>query len=281
MTTINIAGVPEHFNLPWHLCIENNEFKNAGVDLKWTDVPEGTGRLCQMLRNGAADIAIILTEGVIKDITAGNNSKILQEYIASPLIWGVHVAANSPFNTIEDLEGKKAAISRLGSGSHLMAYVNAENQGWDTQNIDFEIVNTLDGAIEALTKEEADYFMWERFTTKPVVDKCIFRRVADCPTPWPCFVIAVNNDFLQNNKAAIGTVLDIINNKTRDFKSITGIDDVLAKRYGQKKEDIKEWLKLTEWSQSKLSRETFDTVQEHLLRLNIIDTKSDFESVTG
>ena len=281
MTTINIAGVPEHFNLPWHLCIENNEFKNAGVDLKWTDVPEGTGRLCQMLRNGASDMAIILTEGVIKDITAGNNSKILQEYIASPLIWGIHVAVNSPFKTIEDLEGKKAAISRLGSGSHLMAYVNAENQGWNTQNIDFEIVNTLDGAIEALNKEEADYFMWERFTTKPIVDKGIFRRIADCPTPWPCFVIAVNNDFLQNNKAAIGTVLDIINNKTRDFKSIPEIDDLLAKRYDQKKEDIKEWLKLTEWSQSKLSRETFDAVQEHLLRLNIIDTKSDFESVTG
>ncbi len=23
MKTIKIAGVPEHFNLPWHLCLEN------------------------------------------------------------------------------------------------------------------------------------------------------------------------------------------------------------------------------------------------------------------
>ena len=27
MKTVKIAGVPEHFNLPWHLCIENGEFE--------------------------------------------------------------------------------------------------------------------------------------------------------------------------------------------------------------------------------------------------------------
>jgi hypothetical protein len=25
MTTIKIVGVPEHFNLPWHLAIENDD----------------------------------------------------------------------------------------------------------------------------------------------------------------------------------------------------------------------------------------------------------------
>jgi hypothetical protein len=41
--------------------------------------------------------------------------------------------------------------------------------------------------------------MWERFMTKPLVDKGIFRRIADCPTPWPCFVIAVRDEVLENN----------------------------------------------------------------------------------
>ena len=68
MKTIKIAGVPEHFNLPWHLCIENGEFENVGIDLHWTDVPEGTGKMCQMLREGETDIAVILTEGIVKDI---------------------------------------------------------------------------------------------------------------------------------------------------------------------------------------------------------------------
>jgi hypothetical protein len=41
MTTIKIVGVPEHFNLPWHLAIENDRFNQQNIDLQWTDVPEG------------------------------------------------------------------------------------------------------------------------------------------------------------------------------------------------------------------------------------------------
>ncbi|WP_417352002.1 substrate-binding domain-containing protein [Flavobacterium alkalisoli] len=281
MTTLKIAGVPEHFNLPWHLSINNNEFSNKNIDLKWTDVPEGTGKLCQMLRNGDTDIAVILTEGIIKDIAAGNHSKIVQIYVASPLIWGIHVAAGSPYQTIEDIQKGKVAISRYGSGSHLMAFVNAENQGWDTSKLDFEIINTIDGAVESLTKGNADYFMWERFMTKPLVDKGIFRRVGDCPTPWPCFVIAVRNEILENNPEAIGTVLEVINNKTASFKNIENIDAVLADKYNQKVEDIREWLKLTEWSQTKLNKTTFDKVQDQLVRLQIIENKTSYEAVTG
>ena len=281
MTTLKIAGVPEHFNLPWHLCIQNNEFANHNIDLQWTDVPEGTGKLCQMLRNGDTDIAVILTEGIIKDIVAGNDSKIVQVYVDSPLIWGIHVAAGSAYHDINDIKQGKVAISRYGSGSHLMAFVNAENQGWDTSKLDFEIVNTIDGAVDALTDGKADYFMWERFMTKPLVDNGIFRRVGDCPTPWPCFVIAVRNEVLQNNPDAIGTILEIINNKTTGFKEIENIDVVLSDKYNQKVEDIREWLKLTKWSQTKLDKTTFDKVQDQLVRLNIIENKTSFEAVTG
>ena len=281
MKSIKIAGVPEHFNLPWHLCIENGEFEDAGVDLQWTDVPEGTGKLCQMLRDGETDIAVILTEGIVKDIVAGNDSKIVQVYVQSPLIWGIHVGANSNFKKLSDLKNGKIAISRYGSGSHLMAYVNAQNEGWDTKSLQFEIVNTLDGAVEALTNGTADYFMWERFMTKPIVDKGIFRRVADCPTPWPSFVIAVRSEVLKNDADAIGTILDIINQTTEEFKEIPSIDRTLAERYGQQVEDIDEWLDLTTWSQMKLDKKTFDTLQNQLLRLEIIDKKTAFENVVG
>ena len=110
MKTIKIAGVPEHFNLPWHLAISNNDFKKENIDLQWTDVPEGTGKMNQMLRDSETDIAVILTEGIVKDIVAGNSSKIVQIYVETPLIWGIHVAANSNFISIADLENKKVAI---------------------------------------------------------------------------------------------------------------------------------------------------------------------------
>lgn len=271
MTSLKIVGVPEHFNLPWHLCLENDEFEKENIDLQWTDVPEGSGKMCQMLRDGTADIAVILTEGIIKDIVNGNPSKIVQIYVESPLIWGIHVAAHSKFQTLADVENTKVAISRLGSGSQLMAYVNAKKQGWDTSKLQFEIVNTLDGGITALTEGTADYFMWEHFMTKPLVDKGIFRRLADCPTPWPCFVIAVREEILATQPEAIATLLDIINAKTRDFKTIPNIDERLATTYHQKIEDIKEWLSLTEWSQEKIDLDLLEDIQRQLLELQIID----------
>ncbi|TDD74881.1 substrate-binding domain-containing protein [Flavobacterium caseinilyticum] len=279
MKTIKIAGVPEHFNLPWHLAIENGDFEKENIDLQWTDVPEGTGKMCQMLRDGETDIAVILTEGIVKDIVAGNPSKIVQMYVESPLIWGIHVAANSNYKTLADLENKKVAISRLGSGSQLMAYVNADNEGWKTDNLQFEIVNTIDGAVEALTNGTADYFMWERFMTKPLVDKGIFRRIADCPTPWPCFVIAVRKEVLENNPELISKILEIINQTTEDFKEIPSIDKTLALNFHQKVEDIQEWLSLTHWSHKPLSAEMLNKVQNQLFQLKIIDKKGTFEDI--
>jgi len=279
MKTIKIAGVPEHFNLPWHMCIENGEFEEVGINLEWTDVPEGTGKMCQMLRDGETDIAVILTEGIVKDINAGNDCKIVQVYVQSPLIWGIHVDAKSNYYELADLKDKKPAISRMGSGSHLMSIVNANNQNWDTSTLQFEIVNTIDGAVEALSSEKADYFMWERFMTKPLVDNKTFRRIADCPTPWPCFVIAVKNEVLKKHPNTIAQILEIINMTTEEFKMIPSIDRTLASKYNQKIEDIQEWLTLTQWSQTNLNEKMLNKIQNQLFDLNIIDKKGTFAEI--
>lgn len=270
MEKIKIVGVPEHFNLPWHLCIENGDFKKENIDLQWTDVPEGTGKMCQMLREGSTDIAIILSEGIIKDISEGNPSKIVQIYIETPLIWGIHVAANSNFQQLADLKNAKVAISRKGSGSQLMAFVNAQNQGWALDSLQFEIVNTIDGAVQALTNGSADYFLWEHFTTKPLVDNGIFRRLGDCPTPWPCFVIAVREEILTEKSDVIKKILKIINNKTIDFKTIPNISDQLSSKYNQKVEDINSWLALTEWSQKNMDESMIESIKNQLKELKII-----------
>ena len=276
MKTIKIAGVPEHFNLPWHLCIENGEFEEAGIDLQWADVPEGTGKMCQMLRDGSTDMAVILTEGIVKDILNGNDSSIVQVYVQSPLIWGIHVDGKSTVQSLAELEKGTIAISRFGSGSHLMAIVNAQNQGWNIEKLKFEVVNTIDGAVEALANKKADYFMWERFMTKPLVDKGIFKRIADCPTPWPCFVIAVRNEVLDKYPDTIRLILEIINATSEEFKYIPSIDRTLASRYHLKLEDIQEWLSLTQWSQKNLDEKTLNKVQNQLFDLSLIDKKGTF-----
>ncbi|XMO86281.1 substrate-binding domain-containing protein [Algibacter sp. AS12] len=281
MKKVNIGGVPEHFNLAWYLTLKNGEYKDKNINLRWHDYYGGTGAMCKALRDGDIDIAVILTEGIIKDIIDGNPSKIVQTYVETPLIWGVHVAHNSDYKNVEDLKGTKAAISRYGSGSHLMAYINAENHNWDLdQDLDFEVIKNLDGAVEGLTDGQADYFLWEKFTTKPIVDNGVFRRIDNCPSPWPCFVIAVRNEFIENNSEELKTILDIINQTTSDFKDIPNIDKTIANRYEQKLEDVQEWLGLTEWSQTLIEKETVMNVQKELFALNIIPEIVDYEKLT-
>ncbi|WP_299433194.1 substrate-binding domain-containing protein [uncultured Maribacter sp.] len=273
MKTIKIIGVPEHFNLPWHLAIEEGAFLERGINLEWMDIPEGTGKMCKMLENEETDLAIILTEGIIKSIHDGNPTKILQKYIGTSLQWGIHVSANSKFNKISELQNTKAAISRYGSGSHLMAYIHAQQQGWNTNELNFKVINNLNGAIDGLTNGTADYFMWEHFTTKPLVDSNIFKRLGDFPTPWPCFVIAGNKQFLDTNKSLVTHILEVINTYTSEFKFIPSIDRTLSNKYEQRLEDIQEWLSITSWSQEQLKIATVIKVQESLKTLNLIQDK--------
>ncbi len=271
MKKIKIGGVPEHFNLAWYLTLKNGEYKNKGINLRWLDYPGGTGDMCKALRNKDIDIAVILTEGIIKDIVEGNKSKIVQTFVQSPLVWGIHVAHDSPYKTIKDLKGSKAAISRYGSGSHLMAYINAKNNNWNLEkDLQFEVIKDLEGAVKGLTNGSADYFMWEKFTTKPLVDNGTFRSIGNCPTPWPCFVIAVREEFLESNEDDVKSILNIINNTTSEFKEIPSIDKTIANRYDQKIEDVHDWLQITEWSQTILDKQTIINIQNQLLNLKII-----------
>lgn len=275
ITTIKIGGVPEHFNLPWHMAIEEGLFLKEGVHVEWMEVPEGTGAMNKALRAREIDAAVILTGGVIKDIANGNPSKIIQLFVSSPLQWGVHVAGHSDLETIAELEHKTAAISRYGSGSHVMAYVQASQLGWDTNTLKFEVVNTLENAVTALTEGRADYFMWEHFTTKPIVDSGVFKRLGNFPTPWSCFVVAAHEEVIDQKKEALQKVLAVINRITSDFKRIPSIDKTLANRYGQKLEDISTWLSMTNWSQKQIGEAEIMEIQERLFALNMIKKKEE------
>ena len=275
MDTITIGGVPEHFNLPWHLAIENGNFKKKGVDLKWKEFPGGTGAMCTALRDGSIDMAIILSEGIIKDIIDGNKSKIVKVYVQSPLLWGIHVGAKSKFKTISDLENATIAISRHGSGSQLMAKVNAHSNGFDIDSLQYKVVKDLDGGIQALTNGSADYFMWEHFTTKPYVDNKIFRRIDSITTPWPCFVIAVRDDVLEQQNDAIKTIIKVLNKQLTSFKDPIKNKELIqlfSKRYHQKTADIKDWLSITEWNQKKsISNKLINSIQNKLVQFNVIE----------
>ncbi|GAA4282137.1 substrate-binding domain-containing protein [Gaetbulibacter aestuarii] len=282
MTQITIGGVPEHFNLPWHLAQSNKAFEKQNIDLKWIDYPGGTGDMCEALRTGDIDVAIILTEGIIKDIVNGNPSKIIQTYVQSPLVWGIHVAHDSSYRTVDDLKGTTAAISRMGSGSHLMAYINAEQNDWDIEtDLKFNTIQNIEGALHGFENGTVDYFLWEKFMTKPFVDSGQLRRIGNCLSPWPCFVIAANQNMIEREPEALKDLLRIINEHSQDFKSIDHIEKVISESYNLEIEDVEDWLKITEWSQSLLDEPTIQKAQKHLYKLKIIPEIFEYEALTA
>jgi ABC-type nitrate/sulfonate/bicarbonate transport system substrate-binding protein len=271
MKRLKIGGVPEHFNLPWRLAIEEGKFKAAGIELHWSDMTGGTGQMIKGLQAGTLDIAVLLTEGITRAILKGLDAKIIAVYVKTPLIWGVHVPINQGINQLDDLDASTFAISREGSGSHLMSYVLAKQRGWDPTALSFNVVGDVYGGLWALNNDEAQGFLWEKYTTQPFVDQGKCKRIGEFLTPWPCFVIAVRTEILQHEAALLQAILPIIQKRAQELKNSEDAAEVLAWRYALKKDEVMSWLSKTEWSdQLDVDQKDIQHVVETLHELNLV-----------
>jgi len=272
-TLIRLGGVPEHFNLPIHLAIENGAFKARGIDIEWTTFRGGTGQMTQALRDGSIDACVLLTEGIIKDIIRGNPSKIISEYVHTPLTWGIHTASDNPLNHYDDIFDKKYGISRFGSGSHLMAIVDANSRERSINENQFVVVNNLEGALDALTKHEVDVFYWEKFTTKPYVATGQLKRVGEFNTPWPCFVIAATDAILEKHPVAIIRMLRTIHDSCDQFMQDDNAIQLVSDRYQLQLKDTALWYHNTAWAiHGWVGEKMIKSVLYHLKEASIIDT---------
>ena len=268
---IRIGGVPEHFNLPIHLGIEDGSFRKRGIELEWRDFQGGTGAMTQAMREGTCDLCVLLTEGIIADIYKGNPSKIISVYVKTPLCWGIHSGAENSLSTHKDIYNKQYAISRKGSGSHLMAIIDANSRGLEIQSDQWNVIGNLDGALAALSKKEADVFYWEKFTTKPYVDNGQLKRVGEFYSPWPCFVIAATDEILEERPEDVIRILRVIHDECDRFMQDSSAIDLVSRRYHQKKEDVARWYHSTEWAiHGWISDKMIDGVIYHLQTADIL-----------
>ena len=247
MKTIRCAGVPEHFNFPWQLALRSGDFESAGIDVHWENAGGGTGAMSKDLREDKVDLAIMLTEGAITEIVGGNPSRIVSTYVQSPLNWGVHTSAKASIDEATVLSNKPFAISRYNSGSHLMAYVYGRNKGFELGHDDFNLVQNLDGARHSLKENPEQLFLWEKYTTKPLVDCGEFKIIDHCPTPWPSFVIVVRKEFLMENADLVDEVLAIVRKHTEALKSDSDAARLIAKEYHLQLEDAQAWYNTVSW----------------------------------
>lgn len=245
---IRVAGVPEHFNLPWMLALERRAFVRAGIEVKWRTVPEGTGAMCKLLRAGEVDVAMLVTEGAVRDILNSNPSRILSPYVDSPLTWGVHVGAHTAIQEPAQLKDVPFAISRLNSGSHLAAMAYAQAHGWTPQESDLVVVNDLEGAVERLKGLDPIAFLWEKYTTKHLVDSGTFRRVDEYQAPWPSFVLVASEAILESNGIDVARLLRVIRDQAKGVMEKKSAPEMIAQRYRMSDEDARDWFSGVRWN---------------------------------
>lgn len=247
---IRIGGVPEHFNLPWHLWMESGGPEKLGIEVQWKDFPGGSGAMIQALEANELDLALVLTEAVVHAKNRNSAIEALSIFVESPLIWGIFSGSKNSISQVESKEKPVYAISRMGSGSHLMAKVDAHFRARKIEENQWLVVQNLDGAKTAFQNQEADLFMWEKWMTKPLVDAGIFKMIDERPTPWPCFLLTGNQDFIQHSqtmvlvKKMMAQVLQV----AAEFKVNSTNIEVLSNQFGLKKDDAADWLKQVKWA---------------------------------
>ncbi len=270
---LRVGGVPEHFNLPWHLAAEAGAFARAAAEVVWHDQPGGTGQMTAALAEGDLDVVVALTEGLVAAIAGGLPARMVRLYTSSPLQWGVHVAGSSPLEA-GSLRGARFAISRLGSGSHLMAHVLGDRLGLALDETFFVVVGDLAGARDALTAGDAEVFLWDRFMTSPLVDSGVFRRIDVQPTPWPAFAVAVSDTLLAAPDAlpALPAVLDAVAREAAAFTADPSAPAMISDRYGLTLAEASAWLEVTEFAgTASVDAAMVAEVERRLVELGLIE----------
>lgn len=256
---LRVGYVPEHFSTPLH-------FAQTQHNLKADLIPEplGTGALTSRLKApssdaNAIDVAVGLTEGFIADLgkarIAGETTEygIVGTYVASPLCWAIVTGANRKgIKGVKDLSGKRVGVSRVGSGSYVMSYVLADQQGWLEQGKEpFDVVVAGDFAsLRKSVREEgempSDFFMWEHFTTRKYWENGEVKRIGEIYTPWSSWLITARDEvgadirgFLQGVNKGIATF------KEQPDEAVRFITDTM--HYSEA--DAREWMEGVKFSQ--------------------------------
>mmetsp|Transcript_49478 Transcript_49478/g.77125 ORF Transcript_49478/g.77125 Transcript_49478/m.77125 type:complete len:328 (+) Transcript_49478:34-1017(+) len=283
LTTLRVAGVPEHFNAPFHLASQRGLYKEGGIDFQWAMTPEGTGKMAEALETGNVDVAIMLAEGAVARAAAGAPLKVVGTYVRSPLRWGVHVRKGSDLKDVADLRGKMFGVSRMLSGSHLMAHVLAHQRGWNAAvEAPLKVVNTLDGARKAMASGEIDVWLWEKFTTKHLVDSGEWDIIGEVPTPWPCFLFVASEKAVAEKSSEIAKMVEATATVCREFKANAGGSTIsyASEHHKLNSEDATEWLSGTEWACSRTVTEaTLQKTQEALVQIGQLDKPVAFEKL--
>lgn len=272
MKKIIVGGVPEHFNLPWNLVAETGAFRSKGLEIEWRDFPEGTGAMMRAVEANEVDVALVLTEGAIAHIAQNGTTGIIGTWVESPLIWGIHSGPKTKKGPRYPHDAR-IAISRMGSGSHLMPLVHAQEDNYKEPAKLVEI-GTLAGAIEAFAEDRIDTFYWERTMTLPQVRAGQMQLDGDFSAPWPAFVAVRSTESADHVDNAWALAIDAMEGfMTELLSDREGFLQQVGERYDLPPEEVATWFARTVWAPSlKVDPAALQRASEGLVAAGVLES---------
>ncbi|KAK9262387.1 hypothetical protein V1519DRAFT_491139 [Lipomyces tetrasporus] len=248
---LRIGYVPEHFSTPLFFAKSEGYYKDAGVSPEFKPFITGTGDMIKALKENDIDLAVGLTEGWVAGL--GNNRadyKIVGTYVQSPLRWAISTGDNrDDIQSIADLQGKTFGVSRIGSGSFVMAFVLGREQGWPgNPPVSFNVLGSFKNLRAAVRDGDADAFMWEYFTSKKYYDNREIKYIGSIYTPisWPSWTIAAANKLVnaEPGTRTIGRFFSAVNKGVRHFlQNPEKAVDYISTNLDYTADDAREWTK--------------------------------------
>lgn len=177
--------------------------------------------------------------------------------------WAISTGAKrEDITSVASLKGKRIGVSRIGSGSFVMSWVLAVQQGWlssssagakaESPFADFVVCNTFDKLRQAVNLEgdagtHADFFMWEHFTTKKYYDNGEIRRVGEIYTPWSSWKIVASTTLVAAEGELDARVEDLCERLDKGIKHFRENQEeavtFISTELDYSAEDARAWLK--------------------------------------
>lgn len=138
-----------------------------------------------------------------------------------------------------------------------MGFVLADQQGWLTDAntatssaslpyADFVVLNTFENLRKAVNSGDADFFMWEHFTSKRYYDSGDIRKVGEIYTPWSSWKIVASTQLTQNGQldARLHMLFEKLDQGIKHFgENKQEAIDYISTELDYSAEDAEEWMK--------------------------------------
>lgn len=134
-----------------------------------------------------------------------------------------------------------------------MGFVLAKQHGWLSQGsdkppyADFIVLNTFEKLRQAVNSGEADFFMWEHFTSKRYYDSGEIRRVGEIYTPWSSWKIVASTR-LAGGDPRLSSLFEKLDQGIKHFhENQEEAVKYISTELDYSEEDAREWLKTVEF----------------------------------